>query len=225
VEVRQISRLLTSLTPGRVPHVRGLSRTWVEHDLFPMLSPPGLHLLTGKERGGASPGFPVEFGGVGEPHAAFLTESRTRCRWRVPRITKSGSPILFNPCTRKSANMGHPSRGKAWWEAGKAEDEMPAPPNRAKVVHFSFNSPSASQLLRDDKKRRVECCGIPLKPKPGLTPISCHAVLERSACAPFIKERRMGCINATSLHRKSGQWGTQPSLTVKQSKKVTTSRP
>jgi hypothetical protein len=37
-------------------------------------------------------------------------------------------------------------------------------------------------------------------------------VLERSACAPFIKERRMECINATSLHRKSGQWGTQPWL-------------
>jgi len=26
------------------------------------------------------PGFPVEFGGVGEPHAAFLKESRTRGR-------------------------------------------------------------------------------------------------------------------------------------------------
>src|ERR1700733_15334580 len=50
--------------------------------------------------------------------------------------------------------------------------------------------------------------GIPLKPKPGLTPISCNDVLERSACAPFIKERRMESISATSLHRKSGQWGT-----------------
>jgi hypothetical protein len=48
---------------------------------------------------------------------------------------------------------------------------------------------------------------IPLKPKYGLTPISCHAVLERSACAPFIKERRMECINAASLRRKSGQVG------------------
>jgi hypothetical protein len=64
-------------------------------------------------------------------------------------------------------------------------------------------------------KRSVECCGIPLKPKPGLTPISCHAVLERSAYAPFIKERRMECINATSLRRKSGQRGTQLSLPVK----------
>jgi hypothetical protein len=25
---------------------------------------------------------------------------------------KSGSPIVFNPCTRNSANMGHPSRGQ-----------------------------------------------------------------------------------------------------------------
>jgi len=43
--------------------------------------------------------------------------------------------------------------------------------------------------------------------KQGLTPIFCHAVLERSACAPFIKERRTECINATSLRRKSGQMG------------------
>ena len=32
------------------------------------------------------PGFPVEVGGVGELHAAFLTESRTRGRWGVPRL-------------------------------------------------------------------------------------------------------------------------------------------
>src|SRR6202453_4237921 len=55
---------------------------------------------------------------------------------------------------------------------------------------------------------------IPLKPTEGLTPISCHAVLERSACAPFIKERRMGCINATSLRRKSGQMGHPALLPV-----------
>jgi hypothetical protein len=47
----------------------------------------------------------------------------------------------------------------------------------------------------------------PTQAKSGLTPISCHAELERSACAPFIKERRMESINATSLHRKSGQMG------------------
>jgi hypothetical protein len=36
------------------------------------------------------PGFPVEVGGVGELPAAFLNESRTRGRWRVPRGRKSG---------------------------------------------------------------------------------------------------------------------------------------
>src|SRR5271168_1816738 len=66
-------------------------------------------------------------------------------------------------------------------------------------------APTARRGRPNDKKRLVECCGIPLKPKYGLTPISCHAVLERSACAPFIKERRTKCINATSLRRKSGQ--------------------
>jgi hypothetical protein len=70
----------------------------------------------------------------------------------------------------------------------------------------------------------VECCGIPLKPKNGLTPISCHAVLERPACAPFIKERRMECINATSLYRKSGQWGTHPLLPVHRKFEVITTR-
>ena len=49
--------------------------------------------------------------------------------------------------------------------------------------------------------------GTPGQAPEGLTPISCHAVLERSACAPFIKERRMECINATSLRRKSGRMG------------------
>jgi hypothetical protein len=57
-------------------------------------------------------------------------------------------------------------------------------------------------------KKPVECCCHPAQAqKPGLTPISCHAVLERSACAPFIEERRMECVNATSLRRKSGQVG------------------
>jgi hypothetical protein len=49
----------------------------------------------------------------------------------------------------------------------KAEDEMTAPPNRAKVVHFSFNSPSASQLLgmkpagRAAEERRALTSTIP----------------------------------------------------------------
>jgi hypothetical protein len=40
------------------------------------------------------------------------------------------------------------------------------------------------------------------------TRISCHAAPDRAACAPFRKERRMKCINAMNLNRKSG--GAQP---------------
>src|ERR1700733_8174523 len=40
-------------------------------------------------------GFPVELGGVGEHHAAFLTESRTRSRGMEPR---TGNPGRCGPC-------------------------------------------------------------------------------------------------------------------------------
>jgi hypothetical protein len=45
-----------------------------------MLSPPVYTYLQEKKKEWASPGFPVKFGGVGELHAAFLNESRTRGR-------------------------------------------------------------------------------------------------------------------------------------------------
>jgi hypothetical protein len=41
------------------------------------------------------------------------------------------------------------------------------------------------------------------------TPNFLHAALDRSACAPFFKERRVKFSEATELHRKSGVWGTQ----------------
>jgi len=40
----------------------------------------------------SSPGFPVEFGGVGEVHAAFLNESRTR-----GRVQRSAQEIRVHP--------------------------------------------------------------------------------------------------------------------------------
>ncbi len=43
--------------PGRVPHVRGLSRTWVEYDLFPMLSLPAYTYLQEKKKEGLPPDF------------------------------------------------------------------------------------------------------------------------------------------------------------------------
>jgi hypothetical protein len=41
------------------------------------------------------------------------------------------------------------------------------------------------------------------------TPNFLYAALERTACAPFFKERRMKFREPKNLHRKSGIWGTQ----------------
>jgi hypothetical protein len=55
----------------------------------------------------ASPGFPVQFVGIVELHAAFLTESRTREPvWR--RVQEIRVARLFQP-TYAGANVGHPS--------------------------------------------------------------------------------------------------------------------
>jgi hypothetical protein len=79
-------------------------------------------------------------------------------------------------------------------------------PSLTGLVPIRFESCFFQQALRTGRSRTV----YPTQAqRTGLTPIFCHAVLERSACAPFIKERRMKCINATNLRRKSGQWGTQ----------------
>jgi hypothetical protein len=40
------------------------------------------------------------------------------------------------------------------------------------------------------------------------TPNFLLAVLDKAACAPFFKERRMKFAEPTKLHRKSGIWGT-----------------
>jgi hypothetical protein len=44
--------------------------------------------------------------------------------------------------------------------------------------------------------------------RPKRTRISCHAALDKAAYAPFRKEGRMNCNNATKSNRKSGvaQW-------------------
>jgi hypothetical protein len=47
-------------------------------------------------------------------------------------------------------------------------------------------------------------CGLSFW-KLGRTRISCYVALDRAACAPFRKERRMKCDKATKFYRKSGQ--------------------
>jgi hypothetical protein len=61
------------------------------------------------------PEFPVRLGGVNQPHAAFLEESRTRCHGWGPRSRKSG--VLCALCkgwdTRRSVSrfvVSHPSQ-------------------------------------------------------------------------------------------------------------------
>ena len=62
-------------------------------------APPEFLIYRAEAVVGASPGFPVEVGGFGKLHAAFLNESRTRGHWSEPRGRKSGSPIFFGPRT------------------------------------------------------------------------------------------------------------------------------
>ena len=54
----------------------------------------------------------------------------------------------------------------------------------------------------------MEASASPLSSRPKRTRISCHAAPDKTACAPFFKERRMMFANATNVYRKSGaaQW-------------------
>jgi hypothetical protein len=99
------------------------------NDLFPMLSPP-ISTYLQEEKGGASPGLPVEFGGVGEPHAAFLTESRTRGHVRCG-VGNPGRRSRLTHVRESPRTWGTRPGGKAWWQAGKAVDEMTANPKQS----------------------------------------------------------------------------------------------
>ena len=52
----------------------------------------------------------MEFGGVGAPHAAFLTESRIRGCWRMPRSRKSG----YAPVGRTKGRVVFSGKGGEW---------------------------------------------------------------------------------------------------------------
>jgi hypothetical protein len=45
---------------------------------------------------------------------------------------------------------------------------------------------------------------LPLSSRPKRTRISCHAALDKAACATFREERRMKSDDATKFYRKSG---------------------
>jgi hypothetical protein len=57
---------------------------------------------------------------------------------------------------------------------------------------------------QEDQKHATKVCYWQNVFRPERTRISCHAALEKAACAPFRKEGRRKCINATKVNRKSG---------------------
>jgi hypothetical protein len=64
-------------------------------------------------------------------------------------------------------------------------------------------------ILLEDKLTRFQekyeiLAATELSSRPERTRISCHEALDRAACAPFFKERRMMFANATNFYRKSG---------------------
>jgi hypothetical protein len=60
------------------------------------------------------------------------------------------------------------------------------------------------------KATSIEACGIPhLAKNERDAPNFLHANLDKTACAPFFKERRMKFAEPSKPHRKSGVWGTR----------------
>ena|ERR1700679_3672090 len=68
--------------------------------------------------------------------------------------------------------------------------------------------------LWDRTRLEGKVCGIPhLAKNERDAPNFLYAALDRAACAPLFKERRMKCREPTKLHRKSGVWGTRRLVT------------
>jgi hypothetical protein len=62
-----------------------------------------------------------------------------------------------------------------------------------------------SDLPISQQQRCMEAQTLTLSSRPERTRISCHAALDRAACAAFRKESRMKIADATNLDRKSGE--------------------
>jgi hypothetical protein len=71
-------------------------------------------------------------------------------------------------------------------------------------------------LMTQGKDRRSESRGIPpFARKTRRTPDSCHATLDKTACAPFVKERRMNLVEPNKLNGNPGDGAPDPSLPVR----------
>src|SRR5271170_7496320 len=106
-----------ALPPGRVPHVRGLSRTWVEHELFPMLSPSVYTYSQERKKEGLPPDFLWSLVALASLMRLSL---RKAAHVAVGECRVSGNPDRPSCSThvRESPRTwGTRPGGKAWWEA------------------------------------------------------------------------------------------------------------
>jgi hypothetical protein len=86
--------------------------------------------------------------------------------------------LIFRAKSSTFKRICHPDRSEAQWR----DLLLPFCPSNLTVLNKSHHPPLV----------------IP-------TRISCHVALDRAACAPFRKERRMKHINSTNLNRNPGE--------------------
>ena len=96
-----------------------------------------------------SPGFSAKLDGVGELHAAFLTESRTRRCWMGPRTENPGRPsvrglkgmgeallLFLGDRAKEKSNGKEPfSAHVRWGERGAPVQELGLNPVDQQLVH------------------------------------------------------------------------------------------
>jgi hypothetical protein len=97
---------------------------------------------------------------------------------------------------------------RAWPGCRRSEDlfssTMPAAPLGCIRAHLGSNADTFLSKLYPHQQRHNMGSATPRLVIPS-TRISCHAALNRTACAPFRKERRVKFASATKFHRKSGE--------------------
>jgi hypothetical protein len=155
----------------------------------------------------------VKFGGVGELHAAFLTESRTRGRVRCS-VQEIRVARLIRP-TYAEANVGHPS-SSYWVRLGGRLLPREVLTHPLKPIPFKGQSPYPSlpegrslHGLKAAPFRKHEffsqAGAHEALALPALNPDFLYAALDATAYAAFVKESRKKRAGATKLHRKSGE--------------------
>jgi hypothetical protein len=144
--------------------------------------------------------FPVEVRGTADPSATLgMTKGRVKRQCKAAAGRRSTE---FYPQTESS-------RPELPWACGLSK----AMKTSRSSNHFLW---TCRPFLCHPERSRGICSSADLhwkyvirlqhelSSRPERTRISCHAALDMSACAAFVKESRMKIINATKFNRKSG---------------------